>query len=83
MNQEELFQATDALLNDWLDRIDWVVVTANSEQRHQALVVKEQVLQAKRKLERRLVERRWLDQKDFEGLENAVRSFGQSLPPAP
>jgi hypothetical protein len=79
MTQEELFHQAEALLDTWLDRIDWVVVTATPEQRHQALMVKNQVLQAKHKLDRRRAEGRWFDRTEAEGLERALFSLAPSL----
>ena len=80
MEGEELNAKFDTLLETCLDYLDWVVVSADAEQRRRALELKRQILSIREKLEARIREGRKFDASETEILQRALPSWMASLP---
>lgn len=80
MEREELNTRFDTLLETCLDYLDWVVVSADAQQRQRALELKQHILQLREKLEMRIREGKTFDASETEILERALPAWIASLP---
>lgn len=81
MQNDDLYQATQSLIGQWLDRLDWAVANGDSTQRQRALALKTQVLELKNKVDLQASQGVPLNDKQVQVLQHVVPALMNNLPP--
>jgi hypothetical protein len=83
MQPAELYRLIDGQLAAWLDRLDWLMASATPEQSRKLLAAKAQVFDMKARLDARVRENRWFDEREARILEQMFPALNANLPPYP